>query len=289
MRVLVTGATGGVGRSVVEGLLAEGAAVRASSREPARALVPAGVEVAAGDLNEPDSMARALDGISAVFLYAQGKKLPELMAAMQRAGVKQVVFLSTIDATNEHEYARHNRRRHGEVEEAIAVAGFRYTFLRPGAFATNALRFWSRSIAAEGVVRIPFPEAQQAPIDERDIAAVAVRALVSGNLDGQALVLTGPESLTQRKQIECIAAVTGRPIRVETISESEARAALGRIIPPAYVDLLVAQWADEVGVPAVVTNNVERITGRPATPYAAWVARNMEAFRAAPGAQSVGV
>jgi uncharacterized protein YbjT (DUF2867 family) len=281
MRVLVTGATGGVGRGVLEGLLAEDASVRASSREPATARVPSGVEVVAGDLNEPDSMARAFDGLNAVFLYAQGKKLPDLMATMKRAGVEYVVFLSTIDATNEHDYARHNRRRHVEVEEAIARAGFRRTFLRPGAFATNALRFWSRSIAAEGVVRIPFPEAEQAPIDEKDIAAVAVRALVSRNLDNQAIVLTGPESLTQRKQVECISSVIGRPIRLETISADEARVVLARIIPPAYVDLLVHQWADEVGVRARVTDTVERVTGRPATSYAAWVARNAAAFHPA--------
>jgi uncharacterized protein YbjT (DUF2867 family) len=279
MKVLVTGARGRVGRSVMEALLAENVLVRASSRDPEKFRAPLGVEVAAADLSEPDTMARALEGVNAVFLYAQGKKLPELMAAMKQAGVEYVVFLSTIDATNEHDYAQGNRRRHVEVEEAIAEAGFQYTFLRPGAFATNALRFWRQSIVAEGVVRIPFPEAQQAPIDERDIAAVAVRALVSRKLDGQALVLTGPESLAQRKQVECISTVVGRPIRLETITEDEARAWLGEIIPPAYVNLLAAQWRDEVGVASPVTDNVERVTGRPATLYATWVARNADAFR----------
>jgi uncharacterized protein YbjT (DUF2867 family) len=280
MRVLVTGATGGVGSGVLKGLLGENVVVRASSRDPEKARLPGGVEIATGDLNEPDTMAHALDRVSAVFLYAQSKKLPELMATMKRTGVEYVVFLSTIDATNGHDYAQHNRRRHVEVEEAIAAAGFRYTFLRPGAFATIALRFWRQSIVAEGVVRIPFPEAQQAPVDERDIAAVAVRALVSRKLDGQALVLTDPESLSQRKQVECISRVVGRAIRLEPISEDEARARLANIIPPAYVNLLVAQWRDEVGVAAHVTENVERVTGRPATPYATWAARNADAFRA---------
>jgi uncharacterized protein YbjT (DUF2867 family) len=107
---------------------------------------------------------------------------------------------------------------------------------------------------------------------------VAVRALLSRDLDSQAVVLTGPESLSQRRQLACISSVIGRPIRVETIAEGEARAILGRWVPPSYVDLLVAQWADEVGVPAVVTDVVERVTGRPPTPYAAWVARHAEAF-----------
>lgn len=281
LRVLITGATGGVGRAVLAGLLGEGATVRAMSRDPNKLNVPGGVEVAAGDLNEPQTMRSVLQGVDAVFLYAQGNNLPGLMAEMKRASVEFVAFLSTIDTTNEHDYAQHNRRRHLAVEEAIAAAGFRYTFLRPGAFATNALRFWRSSIMAEGVVRIPFPEAQQSPVDERDIAAVAVRALVSRKLDGQALVLTGPESLKQRQQVEIISNAIGRPLCVETISEHEARFWLAQIIPQAYVDLLVAQWRDEVGVASPVTDNVERITGRPATSYATWAMRNADAFRAA--------
>ena len=279
MKALVTGASGGVGRSVLDGLLQKGVVVRALSRQPEKLQVPAGVDRAAGDLNEPESLNGVFDGVSAVFLYAQGNNLPALMATMKRAGIEYVVLLSTIDATNEHDYAQHNRQRHLAVENAIAAAGFCYTVLRPGAFASNALRFWRNSIVTEGVVRIPFPEAQQAPIDERDIAAVAVEALTTRKLDDQAVVLTGPTSMTQRQQLEIISSVAGRPIRIEVISEEEARPRLATIIPRGYVNLLVSQWRDEVGVPALVTDNVKRITGRPATPYTAWVERNADRFR----------
>lgn len=279
MKVLVTGATGGVGHSVLDGLLEKNVAVRALSRHPEKLQLLLGVERVAGDLNEPETLNHAFDGVNAVFLYAQGQNLPALMERMKHTGVEYVVFLSTIDATNEHDYAQHNRRRHLAVEEAIAAHGFHFTFLRPGAFATNALRFWQKSIVEESIVRIPYPEAQQAPIDERDIAAVAVNAFVSRQLDGQAVVLTGPQSLMQRQQVEIISSVVGRPIRIDTISQEQTRAWLGSIIPPGYVNLLVSQWRDEVGVPAQVTDDVKRITGRPATPYAAWVERNVEAFQ----------
>jgi len=279
MKVLVTGDTGGVGRSVLDGLLQKRVALRALSRHPEKLRVPAEVEIAIGDLNEPETLKDAFDGINAVFLYAQGNNLLALMENMKRAGVEYVVFLSTIDATNEHDYAQHNRQRHLAVENAIAAAGFHYTFLRPGAFATNALRFWRKSIVEENIVRIPYPEAQQAPIDEQDIAAVAVNAFLSRSLDAQAIVLTGPQSLTQRQQVQCISNVVGRPIRMETISKEQACTWLATIIPPGYVNLLVSQWRDEVGVTAPVTDAVERVTGRPATAYADWVKRNTEAFR----------
>jgi uncharacterized protein YbjT (DUF2867 family) len=162
----------------------------------------------------------------------------------------------------------------------VRDAGLRYTFLRPGAFASNALRFWRDAISRGTAVRLPFPEAQQAPIDERDLAAVAVQALTTNGLEGQAVVLTGPASLTQREQLACIGSVLGRPIRVESTTPEEARADLERIMPTPYVDLLLAQWADEVGVPSVVTDAIERVTGRPATPYPAWVAHNAARFGA---------
>jgi len=279
MKVLVTGATGSIGSSVLSGLLEKNVPVRAMSRQPQKLQVPAGVEIAIGDLNEPESLNHTFEGVTAVFLYAQGHNLPVLVEKMKRGGVEYVVLLSTIDVTSEHDYAQHNRRRHLAIEEAIAACGFHYTYLRPGAFATNALRFWRDSIVTENVVRIPYPEAQQAPIDERDIAAVAVSALTARRLDGQAIVLTGPESLTQRQQVQCISSVVGSRIRIETVSEEQTRAWLGKIVPLGYVDLLVAQWRDEVGVATQITNNVGQITGRPATPYASWVDRNASAFR----------
>jgi uncharacterized protein YbjT (DUF2867 family) len=278
MSILVTGATGGVGACVVQGLLAAGLDVRAFSRDPARARLPAGVQVVPGDLREPESLARALTGVRGVFLYAHAERLPELMQTLRRARVEQVVVLSTIDATNDRPYARHNRERHVAVENAVAAAGFRHTFLRPGAFARNAHRFWGEAIAVAGPIPMPYPDAQQAPIDERDIAAVAVHALASRDLDGQALVLTGPDSLTQRQQLACIAAALGRTLRIQTESLDDARARLARSVPSAYVELLLAQWAEEVGAPAVVSDAVERITGRPATTYREWAQRHAAAF-----------
>jgi len=280
MSILVTGATGRIGASVLKELLDAGVAARALSRDPARLALPGGIEIATGDLREPASVAAALQGIRAVFLYAQGDRPDELMTVMRGAGVEKVVVLSTIDMTNPHPYAQHNRRRHGAVEEAVAAAGFRYTFLRPGAFASNAQRFWGAALAAGDTVPIPFPEAAQAPISEHDIAAVAREALISSRLDEQALVLTGPESLTQRRQLEIVASATGRSLKVYPEPVEDARTRLAKIVPFPYVELLLAQWADEVGVPATVTNTVEQVTGRAATTFSEWARRHATALGA---------
>lgn len=277
-KLLLTGATGRVGGALLGKLLDLGVGVRILARDLS-AFAGRGLDVVRGDLAEPESLGPALAGISGVFLYAQGNRADELGAVLHHAGVAHAVVLSTIDATSDRPFARYNKQRHLGFEHAVAASVPRVTCLRPGAFASNALRFWAPSIRQERVVRLPYPDAEQAPIDERDLAEVAVRALLSRDLDGQTPVLTGPASLSQREQVKTIAAALCEPIRIETVSPEEARVALGKTIPPAYVELLIAQWSDEVGRPAVVTDAVERVTGRAATPYAGWVARNVERFR----------
>ncbi|MBV9321024.1 MAG: NAD(P)H-binding protein [Mycobacterium sp.] len=279
MRVLVTGATGGVGSTVVKQLSDTGVSVRAVSRNPNHNQSP-GVEAVAADLAQPESMRRALQDVDAVFLYpyAQDRQLTALVTEMKQACVSKVVVLSTIDTTRSEQFVDYNRRLHLAVENAIAAGGFAYTCLRPGAFARNALRFWAGQIRRDRRVRLPFPESKQAPIDDDDIAAVAVRVLTSGELDSQCIVLTGPQSLSMRQQIGLISEAIGHQIAIETISEADARALYAPVLPPAYLDLLMSQWAHEVGEPAVVTDTVQRITGRAPTDYLSWAMRHRELF-----------
>ncbi len=279
MRILVTGATGGVGGSVVKQLGDTGVIVRAISRNPSDDLPP-GVEVLAADLTHPASMRQALQGVDSVFLYpyAQGPQLDSLVAEMKQAGVNKAVVLSTIDTTRSEQFVEFNKRFHLGVEDAIAAGGFAYTCLRPGAFARNALRFWAGQIRQHRRVCLPFPESKQAPIDDDDIAAVAVRALTSPDLDDQRVVLTGPQSLTMRQQIRLIGKAINDQIAIETISEEAARALYGTVLPPAYLDLLMSQWAHEVGESAVTTDTVQRVTGRAPTDYLCWATRHRNLF-----------
>ena len=272
--ILIIGGSGGVGGALVRQLLDQGYRIRASSRAPEAHVWPHGVEPVRADLADPASIGSAAEGCESVFLYVQGSAVATV-GQLRTAGVKRITVISTIDAANESPVAAYNRRRHLEWENAVAASGLSFTCLRPGAFVSNALRFFLPHLATGNVVRLPFPDSQQAPIDTWDIARVAVVALTTPRLAGQRPVLTGPHSLTQREQVAALSHLLRRPIEVEMVSVEAARAWMRERIPERYVELLLGQWAEETHMPAMVTTEVERITGRAASPYAEALARTL--------------
>jgi uncharacterized protein YbjT (DUF2867 family) len=279
-RLLVTGATGRVGRQLVSQLLDTNAQVRAMTRNPDAAGLPPEVEVVRGDLTDPASLEGGLDGVDAVFLLwtAPASAVP---AAIDRiAGhTRRIVFLSSPHQTPHPLFQQPNpmAAMHAEIERTIDAAGLRWTFLRPGMFAANTLLWWAAQIRAGDVVRWPYADAPTAPIDERDIAAVAVRALLDTGHEGKDYVLTGPQSLTQREQVETIGEVIGRPLRFEEMTPDEARREWAA--PPPVVGMLLNAWAAALGQPALVTSKVEEITGRPPRTFRDWVGDHAQEFR----------
>ena len=167
---------------------------------------------------------------------------------------------------------------HAEIERLIDASGLRWTFLRPGMFAANVRHWWVPQIRAGDVVRWPYAAAPTAPIHERDIAAVAVRALMEAGHDGAEYVLTGPQSLTQREQVATIGDVIGRPLRFEEMSPEAARREW--LAPAPVVDMLLKAWEAAVGQPALVTATVAEITGTPARTFRDWVTDHAAEFRA---------
>lgn len=278
MTVLVVGASGAVGSAVVAGLLERGVEVRASSRTPERLGLPKQVRVFAADLNEPASFAAALDGVDRVFLYADLEDPEAVTAAFVAAGVRHVVVLSSSSVTFPGAAEDFNGSRFLRVEADIEKAGLGYTFLRPGGFASNAAR-WSWGVKGESAVPLPYPEAVQAPIHERDIADVAVIALTSDALIGQAPILTGPERLTLRQQVDTIGAVIGRPVAVIEQTEAESTAMLSQYVPDVWVHQIIKDWREAVGSTPALSNEYTRITGRPARTFRTWVEDNIDLFR----------
>jgi uncharacterized protein YbjT (DUF2867 family) len=129
-------------------------------------------------------------------------------------------------------------------------------------------------------VRWPYLAAPTAPIDERDIAAVAVRALCEDGHAGAEYVLTGPQSLTQFEQLSTIGRATGRTLRVQEISPDEARREWLPIMPASVVNMLLDAWAAAIGQPAFVTSTVAEITGAPPRTFLDWATDHAAAFRA---------
>src|SRR6266705_3453890 len=146
-------------------------------------------------------------------------------------------------------------------------------------FAANALSWWAQQIRAGDVVRWPHLAAPTAPIDERDIAAVAVRALCEDGHAGAEYVLTGPQSLSQCEQVSTIARVIGHSLRIEEISPDEARRELLRIGPLAAVNMLLDAWAAAIGQPAHVTSTVAEITGAQAKTFLEWATDTRQSFK----------
>ena len=179
----------------------------------------------------------------------------------RRAGV---VFLSAPLKTPHPFFQQPNPARALalHLEHVIEQSGVKWTFLRPGMFAANSLDFWGPQVRAGSTVRWPYLNAPTAPIDERDIAAVGVRALTEAGHDGMEYVLTGPQSLTQHEQIMTIGQVIGRTLTIEELSREEARHAWSATMPAAVADMLMDAWAAAMGQPAYVTSTVREIDGK---------------------------
>src|SRR5215831_1538328 len=280
--VLVTGATGRVGRAVVDLLVDVGVPVRVLTRRAeAAAMLPANVEVATGDLTVPESLDAALRGTGAVFLVwtAPPATAPAVIERLATYAPR-VVFLSSPHQTPHPFFEQPNPMAvlHADIERLIATAGLESTIIRPGMFASNVLFWWAAAIRAGGAVRWPYGAAETAPIDDRDVAAVAARALYQDGHAGGDYVLTGPDSLSQAEQVSIIGDVVGRRITFEELSPEEFRSETAGSWPRPVVDMLLAAWGATMGRPAFITTTVFDITGSVPRSFRQWVADHAAAF-----------
>ena len=272
-RVLVTGATGNIGREVVAQLRAANVPVRALSRHPQNAEIADGIEVVGGDLSAPETLDPALNEVDAIFLVWMAPLAPAAAAVARIAPrVKRIVFLSSPIRTNHPFFQQPNALRHvhAGVEDLIEKAGTRWTILRPGPFALNYRNWWAPQLRNGDVVRWFHGAAQTAAVHERDIAAVAVRALCDEGHENRDYVLTGPESLTQREQLAILGDVVGRNLVFDEVSPDTARQELFGAWPPTVADMLLSAYAAAVDRPAFLTSAIEDVTGRPARTFREW-------------------
>lgn len=276
---LVTGATGNVGRHVVNELHAAGQPVRALTRSPADAHLPAGVEVVRGEL--PDLDESVLDGVGPVFLvwpFTTADDAPPVIDLIARHA-SRVVFLSARGAPDDDEAANApGALFHGRIESLLRRSGVEWTFLRAGGFASNTLS-WADGVR-DGVVRWIYADAVRPLVHEHDIADVAVRALTEPGHAGERYELTGPEPLTQAEQLRTIGAAVGREVRWEELDLASARRELlARGWSPDFVEGGLAYWATLIDNPETVTKTVEEVTGKPGRSFDEWARDHADAFR----------
>ncbi|GAA2794400.1 NAD(P)H-binding protein [Crossiella cryophila] len=275
MTILVAGATGTVGRQVVRQLLAGGHRVRALTRNPEQAGLPAEVELARGDLSNPASVEPALEGVTGLHMitvagHGTVDTGHELVALAARAGVQRVSVLGGWEETS--------------VEQALSASDLGWTWLRPVEFMANATE-WAEEIRTEGLVRV-FGNAPSAAVHEADIAAVAVAALTQDGHAGQSYLLTGPEALTAAERIALLSAATGHEIKVVQQTEEELRAGMAAAgMDSDYIDFAVELGANPPDIGKHPVPTVGEVVGRPALTFAQWATENADLFRPDKGSQ----
>ncbi|MFI7469018.1 NmrA family NAD(P)-binding protein [Nonomuraea sp. NPDC049646] len=274
--ILVTGATGNVGRHVISSLAEAGHEVRALVRDPARAVLPEGVEAVRGDLADPGSLETALRGGDRVYLMWPGIPVDPRVVTTVAGRAGQVVYLSAdVPDLADGEPAT---SYHQEIERLIRASGTRWTFVRAIDFATNTLA-WAAQIR-QGVVRLPYGKAARSLIHERDIADVVAHVLTTPGHDGAKYLITGPESITQEELARTVGEEIGREVRWEDLPPEVAReqltAAWG---DPAFVEARLRAWESFTHTPERVTGTVRELLGRPARTFRSWARDHAPDFR----------
>jgi uncharacterized protein YbjT (DUF2867 family) len=276
--ILVTGSTGNVGRELVRTLAAAGQEVRAVIRREAdRVALPPGVEGFIGDLDRPETLSPALEGVRGVHLLAGYKDMLGVLALIREAGVEHVVLQSS-SAAPSGDLTNAVARYHILSEQAVRESGIAWTFLQPDSFMSNASQ-WAPQLRAGDVVRAPFPDIRIAMIDPYDVAAVSARSMTTSGHEGRSYRLSGPESLLPADRVAVLARVLGRDLRFEGQSNEEARAEMTRATPPEYVDAFFRFFASGDIDESQVLPTVQEVTGTPPRTFEQWVRAHEEVFR----------
>jgi uncharacterized protein YbjT (DUF2867 family) len=278
--ILVTGATGNVGSQVVQQLLEQGFPVRVLTRDPVKvARWGDAVEVAQGDFSKTPSFVAALEGVSAVFLM-NGATDPtvfrHLVDTIRQNGRPRVVFLSSITVHNPNSPIG---QIHKDKEEVLLASGLPVAFVRGGGFMSNALQ-WAGTIRKQGVVYNGMGRGQYAPVHPADLAAVAVHALTTPALSETAYDVTGDTLLDIPGQVRILAKVLGKPLRTAEITPAEAAQNLLRNGAPPLLAKGLERSMEEIrdGRSMLVTDAVQRVTGKPPRSFEQWVREHAAQF-----------
>jgi len=270
MSILVTGATGAVGRHLVATLVERGADVRALTRTPGQAALPEAVDVVAGDLADASTLGPdVFEGVDRAFVFP-ARGVEAFVEAAVAAGVHRFTVLSSLAAAQEFPRDRGSASQlhHSAIEVAVTGRTDAWTLLRPGTFANNLLS-WAWQIRSGAPIRAPFLASAQAPIHEHDVAEAAAETLLGDDHLGDTIPMTGPEALTRAEQVATIGRALGRDIPLVEITPEEFRAETAQFIPESVMTMLLDYWSDTLTTPDR-PRPVTPVTGRPGRTLAEW-------------------
>ncbi|MFH9350357.1 SDR family oxidoreductase [Kitasatospora sp. NPDC017646] len=275
--IVVTGATGNVGRALVGMLVEAGERVTAVSRrapEGAGGALPTGVRHVSADLADPAALRPALEGADALFLLVAGEDPLGVLEQARAAGVRRIVLLSSQGVGTRPEAYGHP----AAFEAAVAASGLEWTVLRSGGLASNAYA-WAEPVRSGRTAAAPFGDVGLPFVDPEDVAAVAAVVLREDGHHGATYVLTGPAPVTPRERAAAIAEAIGADVDFREQTAAQARAQLVEVMPPAVADGTLAILGAPTPEERRPSPDVERLLGRPARDFAAWARRNAVAFR----------
>jgi uncharacterized protein YbjT (DUF2867 family) len=279
---VVTGATGNVGRALVQILVADGEQVTATSRGISEADMPEGVRRRTADLTDPESLRPVFDGADALFLQNGGPSAHllsprDILDAAKAGGVERVVLLSSQGVVTRPESGSHGGVARA-IEDAVRESGLEWTILRPGGFHSNAYA-WAEPVRTRRAVAAPFADVGLPTVDPGDIAEVAAAALRDDAHQGRVYELTGPSLTTPRQRAKAIGDALGEPVRFIEQTRDEARAEMVRFMPEPVVETTLAILGEPTPAEQRVSPDVERLLGRPPRAFADWARENVAAFR----------
>lgn len=272
--IVVTGATGNVGRALVELLVAAGEDVVGVARHAPDGGLPGGAVFRAGDLGDPGGLKEVFAGADAAFLLVAGGDPAAVVDAARSAGVRRLVLLSSQGAGTRPDAYAHAVA----YEQAVRASGLAWTVLRPGGFASNAFQ-WAEGVRAARTVAAPFGDVALPAVHPADLAEAAAVVLRGDGHAGQVYELTGGEALTPRERVRVLADVLGEPVRFVEQSRAEAAEQLGRFMPPPVLEATLGILGAPTGHERTPAPDLARLLGRAPRTFADWAAANADAFR----------
>jgi uncharacterized protein YbjT (DUF2867 family) len=283
--ILVTGASGNMGKAVLQEVAKSGAKHRAMYRSAAEAQkAPPGTETVTADFAKKETLGTALRDVRAVYLVCS--PIPELaqlesnmIDACVEAGVKHVVQNSALGAGD---YDKSFPSWHRQVEDKLKGTRLSYTILRPNSFHQNVLAFFAPSIRAEGVFYSSMQDARNSFIDVRDIAAIAARVLADGEHSGKIYELNGPEAINYTELAAKITEVAGREVQYADIPmEAQRKAMQGQNMPEWLITaLLDLQQYYLNGKGGETDGLAQKLLGRPPITMEQFLTENADELRA---------